>query len=182
MLHPLVQRVAAARVAAYGEDVAHARVGEPADEVAQLADRVVDRGEVGDGGERRLVRQPLDDVHRAVPGRAAGAVGHGDERRPQRFQLADRPPQLALPLVGLRREELERERALARGQQFADRRDAIRKPRGQTESHTGKGTAIAVFAALAVLLCGHLSYEGELAYLDGICCWVTGSTPVSLSV
>ena len=78
--HPLAHRVAG-RVAAHGEDVAHAGAGQPADDVAQLGDRVVDRGQVGHRQQRRLGGDPLGHRDRGVPGRAAGAVGDRDERR-----------------------------------------------------------------------------------------------------
>ena len=57
----------------------------------------------------------------AVPRGAAGPVGHRHERRVQRLQLPQRPPQGALALVGPRREELEGEGPAARGDGVDDR-------------------------------------------------------------
>ena len=53
---------------------------------------------------------------------AAGAVGHRDERRPQRLELADRAPQHLLAGLVLGREELEGEGPPALPQQVADAR------------------------------------------------------------
>ena len=47
-------------------------------------------------GQRRLGRDPAGHPDRRVAGRAAGAVRHGDERRPVRLELADRLPELLL--------------------------------------------------------------------------------------
>ena len=115
---PLAHRVAG-RVAPHRQDVADPDRGQPADHVAQLGDRVVDRGQVGHRQQRGVGGDPLGDRHGGVPGRAAGAVGDRHERRAQRLQLPDRLPQLALALLGLGREELERERR---------RRSRIRSP------------------------------------------------------
>ena len=54
---------------------------------------------------------PADDVDRlaALGGRAARAVGHRDERRLQPRELGERGVEVRLALVGLGREELERE-------------------------------------------------------------------------
>ena len=58
-----------------------------------------------------VVSAAIRSVTRTVRSRvgAARAVGHRDERGGQRLQLADRLPQRPLALVGLGREELERE-------------------------------------------------------------------------
>src|SRR5579875_1372852 len=83
---------------------------------------MVHGGEVADRGERGLLRDLARDADRPVPRGAAGAVGHGDERGPQRLELADRPPQLLLVLVRLGCHELEGERLAAGFEQIPDGR------------------------------------------------------------
>ena len=68
VLDPLAHRVAR-RVAAHRQHVADARAGQPADDVAQLGDRVVDRGQVGHRQQRGLGGDPLGHRHGGVPGR-----------------------------------------------------------------------------------------------------------------
>ena len=116
---PLRVRVAR-RVPAQGQHVPHAdrRVG--ADDVPELGDRMVHRGEVPHWGERGLLGDPPSHPDRAVPGRAARTVGDRDERRPQRLELPDRPPKLLLLGVALRRHELEREGLTAGRDQVPD--------------------------------------------------------------
>ena len=66
------------------------------------------------------------DRERPVAGGAAGAVGHRDERRPQRLQLADRAPEHLLAGLVLGREELEGEGAAALPR--AGRRCSLSRP------------------------------------------------------
>ncbi len=103
------------RVAAEHQHVADAgrRVG--ADHRAELLLRVPHAGQVCHRHHRRLTGDPLGDLDGAVPGRAAGAVRHRDERRPQRLQLAQRPPQRDRSGLVLGREELEGEGPSAGG-------------------------------------------------------------------
>ena len=117
---PLAQRVAARRVAAQRQHVADPGAGQPADHVPQLGDRVVDRGQVRHRQQGGVGGDPLGDLHDPVAVAAAGAVGDRDERRLQRLQLPDRLPELPLALVGLRREELEREGRAALGKPVAN--------------------------------------------------------------
>jgi hypothetical protein len=71
------------------------------------------------------------DVDRLLARRAAGAVGDGDERGRERHELLQRGLEVDLALLGLRREELEREDGLvARPQQLADAHQ------GRIERHT----------------------------------------------
>ena len=79
-----------------------------------------DAGEVRDGGHRGLGRDALGDAYGPVPLGAARAVGHRHERRGQPLELAQGLPERALALVGLGREELERVRVPARGEQLTD--------------------------------------------------------------
>ena len=64
---PLPHRVAR-RVAPHGEHVADAGRGEPPDDVAQLGDRVVHRGQVGHRQQRGVGRDPLGRPPRCCPG------------------------------------------------------------------------------------------------------------------
>ena len=123
------------RVAPQREHVAHAGVGVLPDDLAQLGDGRAHAGEVRDRGHRGLGRDALGDAYRAVAGRAAGAVGHRHERRGQPLELAQRLPQRALALVGLGREELERVRVPALGEQLADRAGAARHRRCVSVGH-----------------------------------------------
>jgi hypothetical protein len=59
----------------------------------------------------------LDDVDRPVAGRAAGAVGHRREVGLERGELVERGVEIALPVLGLGREELEREDRLVLGRE-----------------------------------------------------------------
>src|SRR4051812_28365365 len=106
----------AGHVATEGEDVADAGAGEAADDPAQLGSAVSHGCEVTDRGDGRLGGDALDDAQRTVPRGAAGAVGHGDEGGREDLELTDRLPELPLPLVRLRREELEGKGGLAGGE------------------------------------------------------------------
>ena len=105
-----------------------------ADDPPQLGAAVADGGEVPDRGDRGLGGDALDDAQRAVPRGPAGTVGDGDEGRVQRLELADGLPELPLPLVGLRREELERVGGLAGGEQITHR---LRARSGSTRPPLG---------------------------------------------
>ena len=88
--------------------------------VGQLVAARPDAGEVRDGGQRRLAGDLAGDPHRPVARGAPGAVGHRDECRAQGLDVADRLPEHALTVVGLRREQLERERPLPRRQRLPE--------------------------------------------------------------
>ena len=77
-----------------------------------LVDLVARRAHAGQMRGRRQRGLGEDALHRrvgALARRAARAVGHRHEIRPQRREPLDRLPQRALHLLGLRREELERD-------------------------------------------------------------------------
>ena len=97
------------RVAAQREDVADARVGVAAHEVLELGVRVRSAGQVRHRRQRGVTRDLDDELVRALPGRAAGAIGHRHVGGRERLQLAQRRVQRHV--VGLRpgREELERD-------------------------------------------------------------------------
>ena len=106
----LVGRVEAGRrVAAQGHDVAHARAVIGGKRLANLVARGADAGEMRGGLHRRLAHQPGDRGVGALAGRAARAVGDGDEGGVERLEPARRLPQVRLHLRRLRREELERD-------------------------------------------------------------------------
>ena len=99
---------AAGRVAAQRYDVADADLPIVARHRVDLVARRRDAGQMCGRFERGLL---ADAAHRrmsALARRAAGAVGHGDKTRPQRFEALDRGPQPLFHLLCLRREELER--------------------------------------------------------------------------
>src|SRR5438445_9265024 len=97
MLHPLAARVTG-RVAADGQDVTHARVGVAADDPAQLADGVVDRGQVSDRRERGFGGDPLGLRRGVLACRTAGTVSDRDEVGTDPLDTAQRLPQLTLLL------------------------------------------------------------------------------------
>ena len=97
------------RVAAQGHDVAHARVPVGLHHRVDLVAGGVHAGEVGGGLEAGLADHPGDRVVGALAGRAAGPVGHRDEARLERREALDGVPEDLLHLVGLRREELDRD-------------------------------------------------------------------------
>ena len=130
---PVGLRVAR-RVATQGKDIAYAGRRVLPDDVPELGDRVVDGGEVADRQQRGVGRDLLGHAHRRVAGRAAGAVGHGDEAGRKRLELTDRLPELTLALLGLRREELEGERPVSVGEQVANRR-CTRREGGSHDAH-----------------------------------------------
>ena len=107
MGHPVRLRIGAGRVAAQRHDVADPGRGQPAHHVAQLGDRVVHRRQVRQRQHRGVGGDPLGHREGALAGRAAGPVGDRDERGRQPLQLAQRRPQLGLPGLVARREELE---------------------------------------------------------------------------
>ena len=88
--------------------MAHAGVAIVADDVVDFVSRRGDAGEMRGRRQRGLREDALDGGMRTLAGRAAGAVGDRDEQRIERREPRDRLPQRALHLVGLRREELER--------------------------------------------------------------------------
>ena len=111
---------AAGRVAAQRDDVADAGLPIVARDRVDLLARRRDAGQMRGRFERGLL---ADAAHRrvgALARRAAGAVGHRDEARPQRFEPLDRGPQPLFHLLRLRREELERDARRA-GVEIADR-------------------------------------------------------------
>ena len=100
---------AALRVAAQGEDVAHAACGIRPDDAAQLGHGVPDAREVRHRCQRGLLEHPLGEAHGAVAGAAARAVGDRHEAGSDLLEVTDRVPELRLGGVVLGREELEAE-------------------------------------------------------------------------
>ena len=97
----------ARRVAAQRDDVADAGLpvigGDGVDLVAGRGDAGQMRGRL----QRRLVADAADGRMGPLAGRAAGAVGHRDEARRQRFKPLDHLPQPQFHLGGPRRREFE---------------------------------------------------------------------------
>ncbi len=72
-----------------------------------------DAGDVGHRLDLGVALEPLHELDRLLPGRAARAVGDRHVRRPEGPQRLHRLEERALPLRRLRREELEGEDGLA---------------------------------------------------------------------
>ena len=110
------------RVAAQSEHVLDAGVAHDVERLAQLVHGGADAGEVGHRLEAVLGLDRGHDVDglALLLGAAAGAVGDRHEGRLHPGELGQRAAEVALALVGLRREELEREGGLARGQSLVD--------------------------------------------------------------
>ena len=100
---------AAGGIAAQGDDVAHARLPVAPDHVVDRRSRLTDAGDVGGRGHRRLADEALDGRVAALGVGAVGAVGDRHEVRPERLELADRPPQRVRSVRRLGREDLERD-------------------------------------------------------------------------
>ena len=81
-----------------------------ADDLVDFAPRRADAGQVRCRQQLGFSQDAGDGGMGALAGRTAGAIGHGDEVGRERRQTLDRLPQAALHLLGLRREELERDR------------------------------------------------------------------------
>ena len=96
----------------------------PARGLGQQLDEALAReaggGDVRDGLQAALARQPADDGERQVARRAARAAGDRDERRLERRQLLDRAPERQLGLDRARRRELERDDRLAAASLLVD--------------------------------------------------------------
>ena len=94
---------------------------------SSISSRVArDAGEMRGRRQRGLGQDALDGRVGALARRAAGAIGHRDEIRPQRREPLDRLPQRLLHLLGLRRKELERDADRARRRRLAQRLGAWR--------------------------------------------------------
>src|SRR5690242_12217227 len=100
---------AARRIATQRHDVADAGVPVGAGDIVDLALGGGDAGEMGGGLDAGLLLEPHHRLVRALAGRAAGAVGHGEESGLERRETLDRLPQGALGRLGLGRRELERD-------------------------------------------------------------------------
>ncbi len=90
-------------------------VAQPVENRAQLVDGRVDAGQVRHRLDVELVADARHQVDGARAHGAAGAVRHRDERRLELAQVRDRLEELTHAVVGLGREELEREDRLTSG-------------------------------------------------------------------
>src|SRR5580693_2672978 len=106
---------------------------------AQLADGGADAREVRHRLQSVVLLDALDDLDRLRARGAAGAVGDRYERRLERAQLGERGIQVALALLGLGGEELERERRLAAREQLIDphRKSLTRACQGSAAQRSG---------------------------------------------
>ena len=102
----------------------------PSSIASQLVAGGADAAQVRHRLDPELLLDPLGQLDRARPRRAAGAVGDRDEVRLERRSDSSASAQVALALVGLGREELEREDWLAR-----PRRGSRRSARGAQRSN-----------------------------------------------
>ena len=122
-------------------------VGVVVEQLGDVGSGVADAGQVGHGREGLLAVDPRDDVAGALAGAPEGAVGDRHERRAQLGQVGDRLLEGALGLVGLGREELERQRGPGveevgdpgHGVDTLERRAGVRpgqpRSRGRTPEH-----------------------------------------------
>ena len=104
----------AGRIAPQRHDMAHACRPIGSDDLVDLGAGGGDAGQMRRRLQTGLVDHALDGVVGALAGRAAGAIGHGDERRTERLQPAHAVPQIDLHLLVLRRKELEGDARTAR--------------------------------------------------------------------
>ena len=98
------------RVATERHQVLHAGLAQGDEDVGQLQAGVGHADEVGHRVELGRVQHARDEVEGALARLGAAPVGHRDERRLQRLQLADGAGEGGQLLVVLGREELERVR------------------------------------------------------------------------
>ena len=113
-------RLAARGIAPQGEHVVDARSPELVERLPQLTFGGPHAGEVGHRLEAVLGLDPLHDLDRLRARRSSGPVGHRHERGLEVPQLLERLIEVVLPLLRLRREELEREHRLGSSQQPVD--------------------------------------------------------------
>ena len=104
----LPRGLAARRVAAEGEHVLDAGGLDLLEELHEALARLADARQVRHRLDAEVALDRLRDLDGAVAGGAAGAVGHRDVVGLVVLQDLERVPERLLPLVGLRREELER--------------------------------------------------------------------------
>ena len=99
----------ARRVAAQGEQVLHPQRADLPEQLADLLARGAHAGQVGHRGQAMLRLDALDDPERLVARAAAGTVGDRAVIRARLQQRGQRLlQQIAVPLLRLGREELER--------------------------------------------------------------------------
>ena len=104
---------AAERIAAQRHDMADAGLRHRRAITASISARVGgDAGQMRGRRQRGLGEDAFDGRVGALARRAAGAIGHRDEGRPQRRQPRDRLPQRLFHLRGFRREESKETRIL----------------------------------------------------------------------
>jgi len=100
---------AAWRIAAQRHDMADADVVIAADDIVDLAARRANAGQMR-GRQKPGFRQNAGDGRMgALAGRPSRAIGNGHEAGRERCETLDGVPQIALHLLGLRREEFERD-------------------------------------------------------------------------
>lgn len=143
------------RVTAQREDVFDAALPGLGEDGSEFVLRRVDAGEMHHRGEAVLALDAVHDADGLLPRAAARAVGHGAEVRAELHQLRDVfLEEVLLALVGLRREELERDDGLAQSF-FAACMSRMNRMR-RSVAGNGGGGKIAVFRAL----CSVISFGG----------------------
>ena len=110
----------AGRITAQCEHIRDSGGGVCSDYGLEFIDAGSNAGQMPERSERRLGGHALGEPDSAIPGRSACSIGDRGEGRMQRLQLTQGLPQFALPLIGLRREELERERPPSARKQCTD--------------------------------------------------------------
>ncbi len=112
--------LAARRVAAQGEDVLDARVGEAPQGRLEPLDRLADHAQVSHRLDPVLLLDPRRHLDGAVTGGPGGPVGDRDEPRIEPVQVLDAREQRGGSLLGLRGEELEGEAGFGAAEDLGD--------------------------------------------------------------
>src|SRR5437764_6798742 len=107
--------LAARRITTQREHVLYPGRADLVEDRDELLAGAPDAAEVCHRLDSQVALEPPGHLQRAVARRATGAVGHRDEVRLERAERFERGAEIPLPVVGLRREELEGEDRLFSG-------------------------------------------------------------------
>ena len=122
-------------IAAQRHDMADADLVIARHHVVDLAPGRADAGQMRGRGQAGLFQDAGNGGMGALPRRSAGAIGHRDEVGAERRQPVDGLPQAALHLLGLRREELERDLRRMRARAARRARESVTSVMALTKLH-----------------------------------------------
>ena len=108
------------RIPPQGQDVLDSSVRDPIDDLAQGVRRLAHAAQVGHRLDSVFVPDGAGDLHCPLACRPARSVGDREEARPEPAQDLDRLEQGLAALLGLGREELDREAGPRRCEHFVD--------------------------------------------------------------